>query len=591
MTLSTRSASASFSAAEPRSERLTLRQPGGDSIALGLAVLLVGTLCLLPLLRLVVEAAAPGGVLGLSTAETVLARGSTWRATWRTLDAGIVSMLVSLVLGTLMAVLVAVTDIRWKAALVFAFMLPLMIPPQITALAWMQLTGASSPLLKAFGIAPAPGTPNPLYTREGLILLLGVQHAPLVFITVAASLRRMSMELLDAALLAGATRLQAVRHVLLPLLAPALVAGGALAFVSAIGNFGIAAMIGIPARHTLLPVLIYERLASFGPTVLAEVAVLAVIVGTMALMGVLLQRWLRSRRDVTLDGVGGRQLHLPLGSWRPAAEATAWLLVTMILILPLMALLAAALTPAAGVRLTLETFTLGNFHEVLLRQDVTRRAFANSTVFAGTAALVLALLAIPLAYLIAWRPSRLTAALDTLAELPYALPGVVLAVAMIMLFLKPLPLLGVSLYGTSLIIILAYLAAFLTLALRPTLAGMAQLEPVIDEAAQLDGAGLLDRLRFVLLPLVGPMAAAGGILVFMTAFNELTVSALLWTSGTETLGVVVFNLNDSGYTALAAAVACLAVLAILALMALAQWLDRRSGLGILPWSQASSRER
>jgi iron(III) transport system permease protein len=546
--------------------------------------LVVGSLCVLPLVRLVLEAVAPGGALDLATAERVLARGSTWRATWRTVEVGVLSMLVSLALGLAMALLVTASDIRLKAALVFAFMLPLMIPPQITALAWMQLTGASSPLLRSLGIAPPPGTPNPLYSREGMVLLMGIQHAPLVFITVAASLRRMSMELLDAAFLAGASRLQALRHVILPLLAPALVAGAALAFVSAIGNFGIAAMIGIPARYTLLPVLIYERLASFGPTVLAEVAVLAIIVGGLALFGVLLQRWLRTRHDVTLDGLGGRPLVLPLGPWRPVAEAFAWLLLTLILVLPLTALLAAALTPAAGVRLTPETLTLTNFHEVLLVQDVTRRAFVNSTALAGAAALLLALFAIPLAYLIAWRPSRLTSALDTMAELPYALPGVVLAVAFIMLLLQPLPLIGVSLYGTHAIILAAYLAAFLTLALRPTLAGMAQLAPAIDEAAQLDGAGLLDRLRYVLLPLVGPMAAAGGILVFMTAFNELTVSALLWTSGTETLGVVVFNLNDSGYTALAAAVACLAVLAILALMALAQWLDQRSGRGILPWS-------
>jgi iron(III) transport system permease protein len=589
MTPSTRSASASFSAAEPR--RLTLPRPGGDRIALGLAVLLVGALCVLPLARLVLEAIAPGGAFDLATARTVLERGSTWRATWRSLDAGFWSMLVSLGIGLVMALLVAATDVRLKAALVFAFMLPLMIPPQITALAWMQLTGASSPLLKALGIAPAPGTPNPLYSREGLILLLGIQHAPLVFITVAAALRRMSMELLDAAFLAGASRSQALGHVVLPLLVPALVAGGALAFVSAIGNFGIAAMIGIPARHTLLPVLIYERLASFGPRVLGEVAVLAVLVGGLALLGVLLQRWLRGWRDVTLDGSGGRPLVLPLGPLRPAAEAFAWLLLTVVLVLPLLALLAAALTPAAGVRLTVETLTIANFRETVLVQDVTRRAFLNSTLLAGAAAIVLTLVAIPLAYLVAWRPSRLTALLDTAAELPYALPGVVLAVAFILVLLPPLPIINVSLYGTHAIILLAYLSAFLTLALRPTLAGMAQLAPAIDEAAQLDGAGLLDRLRHILLPLVGPMAAAGGILVFMTAFNELTVSALLWTHGTETLGVVVFNLNDSGYTALAASVACLAVLAILVLMLLAQWLDRRSGLGILPWSGVGKEPR
>lgn len=589
MTVPTKSVLLSYSAAEPPFRRFS--RPGGETVALGLLALVVLALAALPLLRLAQEALAPAGRLDLGVAGDVLAKASTWRAAWRTLDAGFCSMLLSTGLGLVMALLVAASDIRGRAALVFAFMLPLMIPPQITALSWMQLTGASSPLLQALGVAPPPGTANPLYTREGLILLLGIQHAPLVFLTVAAALRRLPMELLDAAFLAGAGTGQALRHVLLPLLGPAIVAGAALAFVSAIGNFGIAAMIGIPAGHTLLSVLIYERLASFGPTVLADMAVLSLLVGAIALAGVLLQRWLRRRRDVTLELAGGRPLVLPLGRWRRPAEAGAWLVVGAVLVLPLMALVAAALAPAVGVRLTMDTVTFGHFAEVLLRQDATRRAFANSTLLAGGAALMLALMALPLAFFIAWRPSRLTRLLDTLVELPYALPGVVLAVAMIMLFLPPLPVLGVSLYGTLGIILVAYLAAFMTLALRPALAGMAQLDRAIDEAAQLDGAGFIDRLRYILLPLLAPLAVAGGILVFMTAFNELTVSALLWSVGTETLGVMVFNLADSGYQGMAAAVASLAVLVILSLMLLAQRLDRHFALGILPWASDGSERR
>ncbi len=143
------------------------------------------------------------------------------------------------------------------------------------------------------------------------------------------------------------------------------------------------------------------------------------------------------------------------------------------------------------------------------------------------------------------------------------------------------------LYGTLDIILGACRAAFITPALWPTLAGMAHFAPNDRRAARLDGAGLPDRLRHVLLPLVGSMAVAAGILVLMTAGNELTVSAPPWTSSTEALGVVFLVLDASGCTARAAAGAGLAVLAILAQMPLAHWLDRRSGLGVLPWSAAA----
>jgi iron(III) transport system permease protein len=376
-----------------------------------------------------------------------------------------------------------------------------------------------------------------------------------------------------------------LRRIVLPLLAPAMIAGTALAFVSSIGNFGIAAFIGIPAGFTLLPVLIYQRLASFGPQVIGEVAVLSVLVGLIAFSGVLVQMWLLRRRDVaTLDG-GGKPYHLPLGRARPLVEVVAWSLVLGLLVLPLVALVTSSLVPAYGVRLTVETVSFANYAELLFNQSVTRRAFVNSTVLAAGAAFTLALLALPLGYFLTWRRRGIVRVLRPVIELPYALPGVVLAVACILIFLRPLPLIDLSLYGTIWIIFLAYLARFLTLALTPVIAGYQQIDRAIDEAAQLDGAGLAERLRTVTLPLVAAPTAAGALLVFLTAYNELTVSALLWTAGTETLGVVIFNLQDGGSGVLASALAVLCLLAVLAIVTALHLLDRRYRLGVLPWSR------
>ena len=536
------------------------------------------------MLRLAQEAILPGGTLDPTIAIDVLGARSTWNATFNSLDAALWSSAIALVLGTAFALLVGATDVRFKTLLVFGFVLPLLIPPPITALAWTQLFGPGSALLGALGLAPPAGSPNPIYSREGIILLLGIQHAPLVFITVRAGLRQLPGELVETAHVFGASTGQALRRVVLPLLAPGMIAGTALAFVSAIGNFGIAAFLGIPARHTLLPVLIYQRLASFGPQVIAEIAVLSVLVGVIAIAGVLVQTWLLRRRDVaSLEGAN-RPYRVELGPTRPLVEATAALAIVLLLVLPLLALVATSLVPAYGVRLSVETATLANYVEVLLNQDVTRRAFANSTLLSAGAAFTLMLMALPLAYLMAWRRNPVARALRPVVDLPYALPGVVLAVACILIFLRPLPGLGFSIYGTLWIIFAAYLARFMTLALTPVLAGFQQIDKAVDEAAQVDGAGIVDRLRRVVMPLMAAPAAAGGLLVFMTAYNELTVSALLWSSGTETLGVVVFNLEDGGYTVLAASVAVVCLVAVLAIIGLLQALDSRYRLGVLPWT-------
>jgi iron(III) transport system permease protein len=143
--------------------------------------------------------------------------------------------------------------------------------------------------------------------------------------------------------------------------------------------------------------------------------------------------------------------------------------------------------------------------------------------------------------------------------------------------------LDVSLYGTLGIILVAYLARFLALALRPTVAGMEQVSRNLDEAAQVAGAGVITRLRAVILPAVAPSAAAGALLIFMTAFNELTVSVLLWSTGRETLGVAVFFLHYEGNSPAAAAVATISIMVTLTLAFLTSALARNLPEGVVPW--------
>jgi iron(III) transport system permease protein len=252
-------------------------------------------------------------------------------------------------------------------------------------------------------------------------------------------------------------------------------------------------------------------------------------------------------------------------------------------VLPFASLLASALIPAFGVTLTLSTVTFDKFAEVLLRQGVTVRAFRNSFLFAGSAALILSFLAIALAYALERKAGKFRRLLEAMLEIPYALPGVVLAIACILLFLRPLPLIGVSLYATPFIIVFAYLARFLPLALKPPLAAMAVLARDQEEASALDGANAWQRLRHVIVPNLLPAAAAGGLLVFLLAFNELTVSALLWTAGTETLGVALFSLEDAGLGGEAAAIGVSTTVLVAIVMAVLDRLRGKLPPGVLPW--------
>jgi len=162
-------------------------------------------------------------------------------------------------------------------------------------------------------------------------------------------------------------------------------------------------------------------------------------------------------------------------------------------------------------------------------------------------------------------------------------PGLVISIAFILAFIRPLPVLGVSLYGTLWIILLAYLAAFLSIAMKPVGAVVAQLDPALDDAARVAGAGWGRRMRRVFAPMAAPAAASGAILVFLTAYNEVTVSALLWSSGNETVGTVIFNYEDGGYTTLASAMSAVTVALTALLMLALDRLGRRLPPGVVPW--------
>lgn len=561
----------------------TLRTRIEETGLLWVLVGLVALLSLLPIGRLIVEGLAPGGQLSAAAIVKVFSSPVTWTATSNSLVTAVAGTVLAVLVGGTVALLATLTDIRARNAFTFCFVLPLMIAPQVTALAWLQLFGPSSTFLKILGLAPPLGSRNPLYSREGIILLLGLQYAPLVFLTLRAGLRALPRELIEAGLAAGASPITVLRTIVLPLMTPPLVAGIALCFVSCLGNFGIPAFLGIPGNYLVLPTLIYQRLAGLGPGVLSEVAILSLFIGAIAMVGILLQDMMMRRRDFRITTTSSAARPLELGAWRLPVEIAIWTFAVLVLALPFFGLVATALIPAFGVPLNAQTATSANFAYVLFEHAASRRAFFNSFAMSAGAAICIVLICVPLGYFLVWKRSAALRLLNLAAELPYAMPGVVLAIAAILLFLRPIPLIGFTLYNTIWIIIFAYLARFLVLGLRPVVSGYLQIDRTLEEAAQIAGAGLLRRLVTIIFPLVAPAAVAGALLIFLTAFNELTVSALLWSSGAETLGVVVFSFEQGGDSTYASAMATITVLVTVGLMLSTSLFAQKLPQGVLPW--------
>lgn len=503
------------------------------------------------------------GLPSVANLQAVVTEPETWRVFGNSLQVAGWTTLLAGLLGTALALLVARTDLPGRRLAGSVLILPYLVPPFIGALAWLYLLGPTGFLNQAW--MALRGSSDPLvslYGPGGIVLVMTLYKYPIVYLTVLAGLERVDPTLEEAARSAGAGPWQAARDVTLPLVTPAIGAGLTLVFLSAMAEFGTPAVLGFPAKYFVLATKIYATVLDFDRPynlhIAAALSLLLVVVAALALG--LQRRWLRGRR-VALAAEGGRPAVLRLGSARRAVGTAVSLFVLLTSALPLAAVLLTALTRAYGRPLALDNLGLENFRRLLWELPVVWRAAGNSLLLALSSATVCVLLAVVVAYLQHRIGITGRGVLETLVTLPFAVPGTVLALAIVLAFLGPV--LGLRLYNTIWIILVAYIARFLALALRPVAAALLQLHPALEEAARVAGAPPWRTLADVTLPLLRSGLVAGFVLAAVPALTELTLSAILWSAGNETIGVLAFNLHEEGKVLLSAALATLIVAASL----------------------------
>lgn len=528
-----------------------------------LGVILLGTV-VYPSLVLVWQGITRAGQPTPANFVAVLGEADTWRVLWNSLFVSIWATAVGGAVGTVLAFLVCRTNLPGRRFFRTALLLPYLIPPFIGALAWlalmgpvgfvnqlwMALTGASEPLFRIYGAL-------------GIVLALALYNYPLAYLTVLASLERMDPALEEAARSSGATPLRMVRDVTLPIIAPAIGAGAVLVFLSSVANFGIPAILGFPAKYFVLTTKIYAVVLDFDrPHNLGLAAALSFLLVLAAGAAMGLQRLMVRGRSYGLAQGIGQLTVLDLGRWRQPAGilVTAFLLITSVA--PVCAILLTSLTKAFGMPLGWENLTLRNFSNLFFMVPAVWRALRNSLILAASSATVAIVLAFLVAYVQTRTRLRGKGILEALVVLPFAVPGTVVALAMILAFLKPV--FGIALYNTIWILLVAYMARFLALAVKPVAAAFTQVHASLEEAARSSGATLSRSLRDVTMPLIRPALVAGWFLAAVPAVTELTLSVLLWSVGNETVGVMVFNMHEEGKVLLSSALAVVVMLIALA---------------------------
>ncbi len=510
-----------------------------------LLVLVLAWLVVYPLALVFVESVrgGGGGDVGWTLAHVRAFAGSSyeWTALWGSVWISFASVGLAGAIGIPVAFVFERLDFPGRRVLGALVALPAVLPPLVGVIAFLFLYGESGIVprlvMTVFGLEGAPWR----LRGAGAILLVHAYSMYVYFyLFTRAGLARVDRSMLEAAGSLGASRRETLFRVILPLLRPQIAAAALLTFMTSLGSFSAPYIFGGGFR-VMTTQIVTTKLNGDLSLAMVETAALAVV----ALMGLWLLQRSRGSRSVVILSKGAppaaRAIVQPVARW--LAAGVGWTF-AFLLLLPHLTLLLVSFVPLGT--WTTEwlppTYALGNYAAVFSEPE-RLRPLVNSVWMAAAATIGALALALWAGRVIVQQRARLGRLIEMLTNVPWAVPGTVLAIAVATTFSVNAPWIGrVVLVGTVLILPLAYLIRNVPIATGSVLAGFRQLDPSLDEAASSLGAGRVRTLVSVTVPLLRPAILAGGALAFATALGDFVTSIVLYTFDTRPVSIEILSL-------------------------------------------------
>jgi len=489
----------------------------------------------------------------------------TFEAMWNTIIVAFFVTALGTVVGLFFAWLIGRSDIPLKGFMKSLFVVPYMFPPFIGAMAWGLLLSPRSGYLNKLFMTITGGT-SPFFNINSIAGIIFVEicyYFPFVFIQVSSALERMDPTLEESARIAGASQLYVIRKITLPLVVPAIAAGSMLILISSLSHFGVPAILGFSQNIFTLPTKIYEliyRSAGSFEGIRQGAAVSVLLVGVVVL-ALFFQRFLlRSGRFEIIKGKSMRPMLIKLRMLKYPLLMISILILLFIVILPLFTIFGVGLLKSYGLPIIPKNLTLDNFKDLLFHSQMAKDSIKNSLFLAISAAFIAMFVGTMVAYVVVKMKARGSSLLEILALLPYSIPGIVLAIGVILMWS------GVfyfNFYNTLWIILIAYIARYMAFSMKSASASLEQVHNSLEESARSCGATHWQSLADVTIPLIRPGMVAGFFLIFLPAMRELTTSLLLYGPKTRTLGVAIYSIHEEGNTVESSALASIAILIIM----------------------------
>jgi iron(III) transport system permease protein len=507
--------------------------------------------------------------LSLANYVKVWSDPGTYAILSNTLWFAIGSTAFGIVVAAGLAWLVERTDVPGKIWIYAGVPMTLAMPGMLQAMAWVLLASprigfVNKGLMDALGL---PSAPFNIYTLPGMIFIEGLRTVPTAFLMLVPLLRAMDPTLEEAAAMSGARPASALRKVTLSLMLPGLLATAIFQFTSALEEFEVAGILGLPAGIYVFSTKIYSllHLTSSLPAY-GEANALAMFYLLVAVIGLSMYSRVigKAERFTIITGKGYRPRLLRLGAWRGPAAGLAWLYLAFSTLGPFLVLAYVSFLPfvQAPSGRAFAAMSWDNYQSVFEGDNLLPMLWNTfvMTVSVATATVIFSFLISVVVVRSKFWGRKL---LDQLAFLPHAVPGMVMGLALLWLFLQ-IDKLGVGLFGSVTSLIIAFTIGYISYGTRVMNAAVLQIHKDLEEAAKVSGAPQWRVFRRVLFPLLQPAFIGVWIWTVLHVVRSAGKPLILTSGGdSEVLAVVIWNMWDQGYIGAAAALGTMLMLALL----------------------------
>ena len=489
----------------------------------------------IPLSYLLIRSLFPKGSFSLDSFKRVYTYDLNWTALINTVVISGLTTLFGVILAFPLAFLVGRTDMYGKKFFRTLFVTTYMVPPYVGAMAWLRLLNPNAGVLNKFlmQIFNLPKAPFNIYTVGGIVWVLTCFYYPYAFITISRAMEKMDPSLEEASKISGASPIKTLMTITIPMMTPSIIAAGLLVFVASASAFGIPSIIGAPGQIYTVTTRIIDFVHIGSEEGLNDAMVLAVFLMAIANIVLYVTTFVIGKRQyITMSGKSTRPNIVELGKWRMPITVIISIFSFFVVILPFVTVALTSFTVNMGKPIGLSNMSMSAWNKVFSRASIL--SSTKNSISAGLAAAFFGIvISCIMAYLLQRTNVKGKRIPDFLITLGSGTPSVTIALALIISMSGKFK---INIYNTLTIMIIAYMIKYMLMGMRTVVSAMSQVHPSLEEAAQISGANWLRMLKDVTVPLIGASIVAGFFLIFMPSFYELTMSTLLYSSNTKTIG-------------------------------------------------------